>query len=551
MRAEIARASALLLSLAVLSCAPDPAELRDRAAASVSAEHHRRHMEALASDAMEGREAGTAAFDRAAEYVAGRYEAFGLEPMGDDGSYFQAIEFFETRLVEDSAALLLEGPGGVLPLALRDDFVADGGFGREEEAVTAPLVFAGHGIVAPEYAHDDYAGIDVKGAIVVVLSGAPPGFDTDQRAFYSSSSGKRTTATARGAVGFITVSTPVDQKRTPWSRVVSRLGSAGLHWIDEMGAAYEGFPQLAGSATLSPAGAEKLFGMAGRDLEALFEKHAAGETGSFPMGVTATVRRRSAQGRATSSNVAGLVRGSDPSLRDEVIVYTAHLDHLGILPAGREDRIHNGAYDNAAGVAAILEVARIVSGMQPAPRRSFLFVALTGEEKGLQGSSYFVSHPPVAIGSIVANINIDMPYLGHPIADVQGLGVEHSSLQGPLAQAAAITGLALTSDPRPELVRFIRSDQFSFVKAGVPALNLKPGTASSDPGVDGAAMDADFLESHYHHPSDDLDLPYSPEGAGRYVRTALLLGLLVAEAGERPRWNAGDFFGERFARPPR
>lgn len=545
-------AAGLLLaaSLPEISCsgAPgDAAETVNSALASVSAENHRRHMEALASDAMEGREAGTAAYERAARYVAGRYEAFGLEPIGDDGTFFQQIEFLETRLVPGSARFSVAGPGGSVDLAFSDDFAIHGGFGREEETVTAPLIFLGHGIIAPEYDHDDYAGVDLSGGVAVVLSGAPPRFETDQRAFHSSDTEKRTTASRHGAVGFVTVLTPVDQERIPWSRVVSRLGSPGMRWVDEAGSPHEGFPDLAGAVTLSPEGAMKLFRLAGRDLDALFERHAAGATGSFPMGIAATIARRSTQERITSPNVVGLLRGSDPTLGGEHIVYTAHLDHLGIRPA--DGAIYNGAYDNAAGVATILGVAEAVAGMKPPPRRSILFVALTAEEKGLQGSSYFVRHPPVPAGSIVANINIDMPYLGFPIADVEGIGVEHSSLREALREAADRSGLALTLDPRPDLVRFIRSDQFSFVKAGVPGLNLKAGSTSSDTDIDGSAMRAAYLEDHYHQPGDDLDLPYNSAGAERYVRTALLLGLIVAAADERPTWNEGDFFGERFGRP--
>ncbi len=518
------------------------------ALASVTGEEIRGHMEFLAADDMEGREAGTAGYQRAADYIAAEFRSIGLEPLGDDGAYFQSIEFFETRLEPETARMSLgKGDAGV-ELVSRDDFIRGGGYGVAEEEITAPLVFVGHGIVAPEYAHDDFAGVDVAGKILVVLSGAPPRFDTDQRAFYSSSRGKQAVAADRGAVGIVMVRTPVDQARRAWDRILPGVGTPGMRWLDAERMPHEGFPELAGGALLSQAGAEKLFALAGHDLAAIFAKHAAGETGSFELRVTATLGRTSKQRTVTSANVVGLLRGSDPILRDEYVVYTGHLDHLGVRPGEDGDAIHNGAYDNAAGIGAILEIAEAMASLPTPPRRSVIFATVTAEEKGLQGSSYFVHNPPVAIERLIANINIDMPYLGFPVADVEAFGAEHSTLHDAVRRATAELGMDLTPDPMPERVRFVRSDQFSFVKAGIPALAFKAGSKSSDAEIDGAAMLADFLANHYHRPSDDLSLPYSSEGAERFARAALALGLIVAGEDERPRWNEGDFFGDKFAR---
>lgn len=524
--------------------APDDNEI---VLGSITAGEIRAHMEVLAADNMQGREAGTAGYEKAADYVAAEFRSIGLLPLGDDHSYFQNIDFFETRLEPDSARLVLHTADGDIELRFRDDFIRPGGYGEPNETVTAPLVFAGHGIVAPEYEHDDFAGIDVAGKILLVLSGAPPQFATDQRAFYSSSRGKDANAVERGAVGVITIRTPVDQARRPWERYMPGIGTPGMRWLDEHGAPFEGFAGLRGDATLSQAGAEKLFEAAGRDLQATFDKHAAGETGSFELGVSATLSRKSLQRSVKSANVVGLLKGSDPALVKEYIVYTAHLDHIGIREGEDGDDVHNGAYDNAAGVAAIIEIAAAMSLLETAPRRSVIFAAVTGEEKGLQGSSYLAKNPPVPAKAMVANINIDMPYLGFPVADIEAFGAEHSTLLAAVTAATAKTGMQLTPDPMPEEVRFVRSDQFSFVKEGIPAIAFKAGSKSSNPDDDGAAMLKDFLQNHYHRPSDDLELPFSPEGAERFVRTALLLGLEIAAKDERPRWNAGDFFGERFA----
>lgn len=522
----------------------------DRAAAlaSVTGAEIRSHMAVLADDRLRGREAGTEDYERAAEYVAAQYRAAGLRPLGDDGSYFQNIKFFESRLDPASAQLSFTTNSKRAALTFRNDFVASGGYGNADQAVTAELVFVGYGIVAPELGHDDFADIDVAGKILVMLSGAPPGFDTDRRAYYSSGRGKAARAAARGAAGTLVLRTPIDQARRPWSRYLPGIGAPGLRWIDASGAPYQGFVQLIASATLSATGAAKLFALTGRDLEAIFDKHAAGDTGSFDLGVTATFARQSRQRQVTSANVVGVLEGSDPALKNEYLVYTGHLDHIGLRPSIDGDEIHNGAYDNAAGVGTILEIAQAMSNLPTRPRRSVIFAMVTAEEKGLQGSSFFVRNPPVPAAQLVANINIDMPYLGFPVNDVHAFGAEHSTLLAPATEATATLGMQLTPDPKPEEVRFIRSDQFSFVLEGIPAVAFKAGMQSSDPAIDGEAALNDFLQNHYHRASDDLSLPYSAEGAARFARAGLLLGLLVADADERPRWIENDFFGDKFAR---
>ena len=539
-----------LLIMTLYGCNADTTAVvdeRELALERVTGEAIRATMEALSGDEMEGREAGTAGFQKAADYLADRYRAIGLETIDSSGSYMQDIGFFESRLNLESTAASFSKGERQIGLALREDYVMGGGYGDAQRTLTAPLVFVGHGIIAPEYGHDDFNGVDVAGKILVSLSGAPPHFDTDQRAFYSSGSGKTQLAVELGAVGIIGLRTPVDQARAPWARFMPGLGKPGMRWLQEDGTPFQGFPEIKGGILLSEPGAEKLFELSGHDLEGVFASHANGETGSFDMGVTATMSSTSDQRTVNSANVVGLLRGSDPVLSNEYIVYTAHLDHIGIRPGKDGDDIHNGTYDNAAGIAAITEIAATIAAMPVAPRRSILFVAVTAEEKGLQGSSYFAANPTVPAEQIVANINIDMPYLAYPLADITAFGVEHSSLHGQALRAAEELGLELTPDQMPEEVRFVRSDQFSFVKQGIPALAFKNGTKSADPAIDGEAMLKDFLKNHYHKSSDDLSLPFSNEGAKLFVQAALLLGLNVANDDERPTWNENDFFGDKFA----
>jgi Zn-dependent M28 family amino/carboxypeptidase len=320
-----------------------------------------------------------------------------------------------------------------------------------------------------------------------------------------------------------------------------------MHRIQADGRIADSFPELRVEMTLSDPAAERFFRSLNIDLATTFAKHELGESGSRTLPCSATMRRSSKHERTTSPNVLGMLHGSDPKLRGETILLTAHLDHIGIRPSASADSIHNGAYDNAAGVATILEVARVVAALPKAPRRSLLFAAVTGEEKGQQGSAFLAENFPTGSGTIVANLIVDMPYLGFDIADIEGLGVEHSSLQGVLREAAVRVGLTSTLDSRPEQVRFIRSDQFSFVKHGIPALNLKPGSACASSECDGAQLLSDFLKTHYHQPSDDLELPFHAEGARKFVQVAATFVLMLADADRAPTWNEGDFFGEKFA----
>jgi Zn-dependent M28 family amino/carboxypeptidase len=263
--------------------------------------------------------------------------------------------------------------------------------------------------------------------------------------------------------------------------------------------------------------------------------------------VRAKVAFDSTHSSVSSPNVVGLIRGSDPVLRDEYILYSAHLDHVGI---GREvdgDTIYNGAYDNAMGSAITLAVAEAMMKLPKAPRRSTLFLLVGGEEKGLLGSGYFANYPTVPLADIVADVNIDMPLMLAPLDQIIAFGAEHSTLAEPIALAAAATGFSLVPDPKPEQNLFIRSDQYSFVRQGIPSVYLVPGPHSSDANVDGSALVDDFVEHHYHRPSDDLGRPVDWPTAERFAEANLRIGIAIADAENRPTWLEGDFFGETFS----
>ncbi len=266
----------------------------------------------------------------------------------------------------------------------------------------------------------------------------------------------------------------------------------------------------------------------------------------MPLGFELTMARETRLDRATSPNVIGIVRGTDPALADEYVVYSAHLDHEGIGAEVNGDSIYNGAYDNAMGVSLLIEAARVFAASPP--RRSVLFIAVTGEERGLLGSDYFAHYPTVPSESMVANVNLDMPLFLYPLADIIAFGAEHSSLESTIRDAIVEEGFELTLDPMPEENLFIRSDQYSFVKRGIPATFLVPGFASTDPDIDGKAMVEEHRMQHYHRPSDDMSRPFHWDSALRFARANVLIGAAVGDADERPTWNEGDFFGEKFGR---
>lgn len=500
------------------------------------------HIRFLASDSLEGREPGTRGFEIAAEYVRAQFAAVGLQPV--HGDWYQRFALRAAALDESMSSLSINGK----PLVIRKDFLLRPDFARENVAVDAPLVVAGFGVTAPELHHDDYAGIDARGKIVVILSGAPKPFPADQRAYYSSNEVKRKNAAAHGAVGMLSISTTTDEARTPFEKRARQSGIVPMTYLDANGHPVDVLDALKAAASLSGDSAKMLFTSATISLDRVLADAENGIAHSFPLDATAAIKTVSHFSQVTSENVIGVLPGSDAKLRDEYVVVSAHLDHLGNHPpANGGDGLYNGAYDNASGIASLIEIARgLAAG--PRPKRSILFVALTAEEKGEQGSEYFVHFPPVPARQLVADVNMDMFLMIYPVADLVPLGGEHTSLGAMAAAAARDVGFEISPDPYPEEVRFIRSDQYSFVKAGIPAIHLKPGNKSTDPSIDGAKLTRDWLRTIYHSPKDDLSQAFDFASGARYAETNLQLVRAIANAVSRPAWTPADFFGEKFGR---
>ena len=540
----------LLLAVMATACSPppdgtiDPAALT--AAAGIAPAALEQHMRWLADDALEGRETGTVGHRMAADYVVGRFAALGLEPAGEQGGFLQSVPVRSSRLEPSGCALTLVRDGKRQALGFATDYIARGDFARERVELTAPLVYAGFGVVATQRDHDDYDGIDVAGKVVVIWGGAPTWLPHDERAYHSMRSLKYREAVERGAVGVLEMALPEDRRRVAWGRMVRQADQPAMRWIAPDGDPREAFTELGLVAHLSAAGEQALFAHDEAGHAAAIELAERGHPEPFELGVELQVRTSSRLARLVSSNVVGRLVGSDPQLRDEHVVLTAHLDHLGRGAPVDGDAIYNGAYDNASGIAALLEIARALAELPTPPARSLLFIAVTGEEQGLLGSDYFAQHPTVSAQGLVANLNLDMVLMLHPLVDVVAFGADHSSLARPLEIAADASGIALASDPLPEEALFIRSDQFSFVRRGVPGLLLVSGFEDPDPQLDGLRIFTDWLRSVYHAPSDDMSQQFDFEAGAEFARLNLLVLHLVASQPARPQWNPGDFFGERF-----
>lgn len=539
----------LLVSVvAVAACQPrDKATSPLDAAANISADNIRAHIEFLAHDLLEGRNTGERGYDIAAQYFATQCKLMGLEPAGDNDTYFQDVTFRRSTFESGEASLTLNGVKQ--PLAMPDDIAVTGSYNALEESADGGIVFVGWGISAPEFGYDDYANIDVNGKIIMLVRrGAPDSFPSDERAYYSSGSYKMGEAIRRGAKGVLLVTTPEYQEKYDWDRLKGYMAHGGLEWTNPDGSVPKAHPELKFTAVLNYALQARVLEGAPVPLTDIMTKLAAGEPVSFALPASIAVTRRSTWEEVSSPNVACVLPGSDPELSDEYVLFSGHLDHVGTdeTPEG-DDHIYNGAYDNATGIGIMLEVARVYAAMPTAPKRSLLFLAVTAEEKGLLGSEYWAANPTVPIEKVSANVNLDMPVLTFPLADVIAYGAEHSELGEIVRTQSATQNLALSPDPWPEQVIFVRSDQYSFVKAGVPAVFLVPGWTSSDPAIDGEAQMRGFEQEHYHDLTDDLSLPFDHDSAQRFAAANFLIGLDVANRADMVQWNAGDFFGTRFA----
>ncbi len=501
------------------------------------------HVSLLADDLYEGREAGKRGYELAARYVATQFRLLGLKPAGTDG-YLQDVPFRASNIIEGTRTMSISVGGKTKTLETFKDYSTTATLGAETVSITAPLVFVGYGVNAPSIEQNDFAGVDLNGKIAVTVRGAPAALGSEKRAFYASGrSHKFLELEKRGAIGQIVLQhKPIASDDT----AVRGTKRERYWWTDKSGQPQNTFDGLQVRAYLPQRGAVKLFEDSPISFEDVSSSIESNDYQAMDLGIVATFTQQMEQRTLVSSNVIGLLEGSDPLLKNEYVVFSAHLDGVGVDSYGDGDLINNGFYDNASGVGVMLEVVRALSSLEVRPKRSIMFLAVTAEEKGLLGSDYFASYPTVSIDKIVANVNMDMAMFLWRLQDVIAFGAEHSTLIDTVALAAKEAGVEVSPDPFPERGLFTRSDQFSFVKRGVPSIFLASGFKTDERGTNGEDEFKTFIMNHYHSSSDDVHLRFDTSSAAKMAKMNFYIGVAIANAIDRPRWQEDDFFGQRF-----
>jgi Zn-dependent M28 family amino/carboxypeptidase len=496
------------------------------------------HVQFLASDDLQGRLTGSAGYRKAADYVAKQFADAGLAPAGTNG-YFQPINFEVRELDERNSRLALVINGQEQVLKLGDDATLSVR-GEPSPRVSAGAVFVGYGFAVPEMNYDELAGLDLKGKIAVYLSGGPKSIPSALRAHYQSSEERWKRLQAAGAIGEIVIQNP-KATDVPWERASKARLQPSMMIAGETS---RGVTEPRLMATINPIHADEWF--TGTDhtiTELLGAADSDATLPKFTLKISVRARIAVKKSKATAPNVIGVLTGSDPALKNEYVVVSAHLDHLGAGEPINGDTIYNGAMDNASGIASLIEVAKHFKAAGIKPRRSILFAAVTAEEKGELGSKYFAAHPTVDIHKIVADLNMDMylPLFALKYLEVQGL--DESTLGDDIRAIAESQGVMVQADKEPEKNRFIRSDQYSFVKKGIPALAFKFGWIKGTPEE---KTFQEWLRVRYHAPSDDVNQPVDAAAAAQFDHILMLLLQRVSDADARPAWKPASFF-RRFA----
>jgi len=520
------------------------------------------HIQYLADDKLEGRNTGSEGYRQAVKYVAGQFESFGLKPGGVSG-YEQPVKFETRTRVDADSSLALIRDGKTEPLQTgQANADATLGAGADGGSVTAPMVFVGYGLQIPEAKVDNFGGLDLHGKIAVYVNAPGPITVSPNLLSHVNTAAQRwATLKKAGAIGIATIANPRPANGGAGASGGGGFGRAGAAGGSGAGGrggggAAPGAMSLADpdlreslgqkvSIALTRTGGEKFFAGSGHTYDSIIKAATANEPlPAFPLiGTLQAKTIITTSGQTEASNVVGSLPGSDPKLKDEYVIFSAHLDHLGIGRAVNGDTIYNGAMDNASGVASVLEVARLFKQTGLRPKRSIIFLTVTAEEKGELGSRYFSFHPTVPFDKIVADINLDMylPLYSLKVLEVQGLA--ESTLGDQIWVAAADSGVRVQTDREPDQNRFIRSDQYSFIKRGIPSLAFKFGYEFGSPDE---KTRTDWVKNIYHKPGDDLNQPVDKASAARFDRIIFDLLQRIANNPERPRWRPDSFFS-RFA----
>ncbi len=531
------------------------------------------HIQFLADDKLEGRNVGTPGFEKAVEYVEGQFKAIGLTPFGDAPSkpggargFRQAVKLDSRQLVPEQSRLALVRDGKEEPLVIGQD-ASLSPRGELDGSMEAKLVFVGYGLSIPEAGWDDFAGQDLRGKIAVYVNAFPPVTVSDNVRSHVNTADERWLALKRaGAIGVATMTvarpqaapatTPTPTPATPPPAAAAAAAPAGRGGAAGGGAQTPAplitlldreLNDAAGESVainLTARGAAALLAGSGYTMDELARLMADNKPlPRFPLPGTLKAQASLKRETIESTNVVGVFEGSDPALKSEYVIMSAHLDHVGVGRAVNGDAIYNGAMDDASGIAAMIETARLLKTSGVRTKRSVLFVAVTAEEKGLLGSRYFAGRPTVPFRQIVADINLDMFLPLYPLKVIEVQGLAESSLGESVRAAAKTLGVDVQTDREPEQNRFIRSDQYSFIRKGVPALAFKFGYEFGSPEE---TIRRNWVRDVYHKPNDDTAQPVNLEAAATFNRVIMTLLQRVANDTARPTWNADSFF-KRFA----
>ena len=493
------------------------------------------HIKVLASPAYEGRLTGSPGYYKAAGYVAAKFKAAGLKPGGDKGPWFQSVNYLDERVDAAHSSVALVDGGKSTPLAVGPDLTLGARDAQPETVTAAPLVFIGYGLHLPEAGYDDFANLNLKGKIVVVLGGGPATLSAALKSHASSTEFPKALEAA-GAIGVIRLQNPKAMD-IPWPRLIALSSQPGMRLAEP---ALQTYHRPMFAASVNPEKAEVLFARSGHSFaELLALADAKKPLPQFALNQSLTAKVATTTRAIASPNVVGVLPGSDPKLKAQYVVVSAHLDHLGVGEPIKGDKVYHGAMDNASGVASMIETAKALHLKGHSLRRSIVFVAVAGEEKGLLGSKAYAEHPTVPKAAVVADINMDEFLPLFPLKHLLILGEGESTLGDAARAVAAQRGYDTLPDPAPDRNIFVRSDQYSFIKTGVPSVALK---VEGLPGSPEAQMDTDWNTFRYHSPQDDLTQPVDLKSADDFDAYLLALLTHVADADARPIWHKDSFF---------
>jgi Zn-dependent M28 family amino/carboxypeptidase len=492
------------------------------------------YVEFLASDKLEGRNTGSEGHRKAAEFVAAQFERDGLKPAGTQG-YIQPVTFNTLQLDESDSSLTLERNGKEQTLGLGEDAII-GTRVVPAPSVEAGMFFVGYGLRVPDNNYDDFAGLDTKGKIAVYIGGAPASMSSALAAHYQSAGERWAALKSAGVIGAISIQNP-HHMDIPWPRIASNRFQVTMQLAEP------DFDETAGeqiAIAWNPAHADELFAGTGHTFDELVAIAEAGK--QLPrFAIAGKLKAKSAvkRDKVVSQNLAAIYLGSDAKLKDEYVVMSAHIDHLGVGKPINGDSIYNGAMDDASGVASILEAADHFKESNAKMKRSILFVVVTGEEKGLLGSRYYATNPTVPARSIVADVNSDMFLPLYPLKIVTVYGLDESTVGDDARTVAERMEIKVQHDPDPVRNVFIRSDQYNFVRRGVPSVMLAFG---NEKGSKEQAIEKKWLTERYHAPSDDVDQPVDKQAAAAFNLLVQEVVQRIANADARPSWKPNSFF---------